>query len=163
MNTSLVLCAHVTGGKGHFSLGAGIEPQRTSPVTSPVAPALRSEKALDKIRTKRTEHDAPVHSFATIAANRIQPHVENLVAFTVSSPPRPRFSARSLNCWASRTVLVTCSHVNPPPAEEKGQVTRRIVHIAGGNFSLTPVVVHGMALIYRKKSFVTVEICYYPC
>jgi hypothetical protein len=64
--------------------------------TSPVAPALRSEKALDKMRTKRTEANEPVHSFATllkdlatIAANRVQPIEADLPTFTVITTPTP--------------------------------------------------------------------------
>ncbi len=61
--------------------------------TSPVAPALRSERALDKIHTKRTENGEPVHSFqslmrdlATICANKVQPNTSDL-AFTVITTP----------------------------------------------------------------------------
>ena len=64
--------------------------------TSPVAPALRSERALAKIATKRTEDNAPVHSFqslladlATIVANRVQPNDAGLPAFTVITTPTP--------------------------------------------------------------------------
>jgi hypothetical protein len=64
--------------------------------TSPVAPALRSESALRKVRTKRTEHNEPVHSFATllkdlatIAANRVQPLNTDLPVFTVITTPTP--------------------------------------------------------------------------
>ena len=70
----------------------GAEAQRTSPV----APALRSESALRKVRTKRTEHNEPVHSFATllkdlatIAANRVQPLNTDLPVFTVITTPTP--------------------------------------------------------------------------
>ena len=61
--------------------------------TSPVAPALRSQHALDKIHTKRTENGEPVHSFqslmrdlATICANKVQPNTSDL-AFTVITTP----------------------------------------------------------------------------
>lgn len=64
--------------------------------TSPVAPALRSDKALKKIHTKHTEENAPVHSFksllkdlATIAANRVQPRDTDLPAFRVITTPTP--------------------------------------------------------------------------
>lgn len=64
--------------------------------TSPVAPALRSEKALKKMHTKRTEEGEPVHSFATllkdlatIAANRVQPIDGDLPTFTVITTPTP--------------------------------------------------------------------------
>jgi transposase len=64
--------------------------------TSPVAPAQRSERALKKIHTKRTEDDAPVHSFksllkdlATIVANRVQPTDTDLPAFLVITTPTP--------------------------------------------------------------------------
>ena len=70
----------------------GAEAQRTSPV----APALRSESALRKVRTKRTEHNEPVHSFATllkdlatIAANKVQPLNTDLPVFTVITTPTP--------------------------------------------------------------------------
>ncbi|HVA99982.1 MAG TPA: IS1634 family transposase, partial [Acidimicrobiales bacterium] len=62
--------------------------------TSPVAPALRSKRALSKITTKRTEQGEPVHSFAsllsdlaTIAVNRVQPNDTDLPAFTVITTP----------------------------------------------------------------------------
>ena len=61
--------------------------------TSPVAPALRSQRALDKIHTKHTENGEPVHSFqslmrdlATICANKVQPNTSDL-AFTVITTP----------------------------------------------------------------------------
>ncbi len=61
--------------------------------TSPVAPAMRSERALGKIHTKRTENGEPVHSFqslmrdlATICANKVQPNTSDL-AFTVITTP----------------------------------------------------------------------------
>ena len=64
--------------------------------TSPVAPALRSQRALNKIHTKRTEESTPVHSFksliadlATIAANRVEPNDTDLPAFTVITTPTP--------------------------------------------------------------------------
>ncbi len=64
--------------------------------TSPVAPALRSDRALGKIHTKRTEDGDPVHSFAsllkdlaTIVANRIQPNDTDLPSFTVITTPTP--------------------------------------------------------------------------
>jgi hypothetical protein len=70
----------------------GAEAQRTSPV----APALGSESALRKVRTKRTEHNEPVHSFATllkdlatIAANKVQPLNTDLPVFTVTTTPTP--------------------------------------------------------------------------
>ncbi|MHB8288110.1 MAG: IS1634 family transposase [Acidimicrobiales bacterium] len=62
--------------------------------TSPVAPAERSQRALKKIATKRSEDNQPVHSFATlrgdlatIAANRIRPIDADLDAFTVITTP----------------------------------------------------------------------------
>jgi hypothetical protein len=58
---------------------------------SSVAPALRSAKALDK--TKRTEHEEPVHNFATllknlatIGANRISPTVPGFTLVTHADP-----------------------------------------------------------------------------
>ena len=64
--------------------------------TSPVAPALRSKRALSKIATKRTEQGEPVHSFAsllsdlaTISVNRVQPNDADLPAFTVITTPTP--------------------------------------------------------------------------
>ena len=65
----------------------GAETQRASPV----APALRSAKALDK--TKRSEHEEPVRSFATllknlatIGANRISPSVPGFTLVTHADP-----------------------------------------------------------------------------
>ena len=61
--------------------------------TSPVAPALRSERALDKIHTKRTENGEPVHSFqslmrdlATICANKVQPNTSDLALTVITTP-----------------------------------------------------------------------------
>jgi hypothetical protein len=68
------------------------EPARTSPI----APATRSERAVKKIHTKRTEHNQPVYSvatvlkdLATIAANRVAPIDTDLPAFTVITAPTP--------------------------------------------------------------------------
>jgi hypothetical protein len=54
---------------------------------------LRSERALQKVHT---EHNEPVHSFATLlkdlattAANRVQPLKTNLPVFTVITTPTP--------------------------------------------------------------------------
>jgi Transposase DDE domain len=64
--------------------------------TSPVAPARRSEKALKKIHTKRTEEGQPVHSFkslladlATICLNKIEPTEHGLLPFNVITTPTP--------------------------------------------------------------------------
>ncbi|CCK60113.1 IS1634 family transposase [Mycobacterium canetti] len=61
----------------------------------PVAPAQRSDQALNKAARKRTEDDYPVHSFtslltdlATICANYIQP-TNDLPAFTKITTPTP--------------------------------------------------------------------------
>ena len=63
---------------------------------SPVAPAKRSRRAQAKAATKRTDHDLPVHSFATlmedlatIVANRIQPKDNDLPAFVMITQPTP--------------------------------------------------------------------------
>jgi hypothetical protein len=62
---------------------------------SPVAPAQRSPKALNKAARKRTEQQ-PVHSFAslladlaTIAASRVEPTNAAQSAFTVITTPTP--------------------------------------------------------------------------
>ena len=64
--------------------------------SSPVAPALRSVRAMNKTRTKRTENREPVHSFATlledlatVVANRIRPSGAGTPAFTVVTTPTP--------------------------------------------------------------------------
>ena len=64
--------------------------------TSPVAPAKRSDRALAKIHTKRTDQAKPAHSFAslladlaTICVNRVQPTDHDLAAFTVLTTPTP--------------------------------------------------------------------------
>jgi transposase len=64
--------------------------------TSPVAPAQRSDRALAKIHTKRTDQGKPAHSFAslladlaTICVNRVQPTDHDLAAFTVITTPTP--------------------------------------------------------------------------
>jgi transposase len=70
--------------------------QRGGPRPSPVAPAVRSAKAIAKARTKRTADNWPVQSFqdwlkdlATIVKNRIQPRVRSLPAFDVTTRPTP--------------------------------------------------------------------------
>ncbi|HXY49862.1 MAG TPA: IS1634 family transposase [Terriglobales bacterium] len=64
--------------------------------SSPVAPAVRSEKARTKALRKRTENDWPVQSFqdwlkdlATIVKNTIQPRLQSLPAFEVITRPTP--------------------------------------------------------------------------
>ncbi len=64
--------------------------------TSPVAPATRSARALEKATTKRTPERLAVHSFqslladlATIAANRIKPTDSGLEGFTLITTPTP--------------------------------------------------------------------------
>lgn len=64
--------------------------------TSPVAPARRSDKALKKIHTKRTEEGQPVHSFkslladlATICLNKIEPTQHGLPPFNIITTPTP--------------------------------------------------------------------------
>jgi hypothetical protein len=66
------------------------------PRSSPVAPAVRSDKAKDKARTKRTTDDWPVQSFqdwlkdlATIVKNRVQPKLKSMPAFEVITRPTP--------------------------------------------------------------------------
>lgn len=75
---------------------------------SVVAPAQRSASAQRKARTKRTDHDLPVHSFqtlladlATIAKNRIQPTVPGVPAFDKITLPTP-LQARALELLGVR-------------------------------------------------------------
>ena len=63
---------------------------------SPVAPARRSEGALEKIRTKRTADGQPVHSFksllgdlGTICLNKIEPTGAALPSFSIITTPTP--------------------------------------------------------------------------
>jgi hypothetical protein len=63
---------------------------------SVVAPAQRSPRAQQKLRTKRTEEGFPVHSFqtlladlATLAKNTIQPRVEGSATFDQFTRPTP--------------------------------------------------------------------------
>jgi Transposase DDE domain len=62
---------------------------------NPVAPAQRSDDALNKAARKRADDDTPVHSFtslladlATICANHIQP-TDDTPAFTMTTTPTP--------------------------------------------------------------------------
>jgi hypothetical protein len=62
--------------------------------TSPVAPAVRSPRALAKAATKQTPGDLPVHSFATLLAdlgticlNQIQPADPALPGFRLVTTP----------------------------------------------------------------------------
>jgi len=64
--------------------------------SSPVAPAVRSEKAQAKALRKRTEENWPVQSFqdwlkdlATIVKNTIQPQLKSLPTFEVITRPTP--------------------------------------------------------------------------
>jgi hypothetical protein len=63
---------------------------------SPVAPAVRSERALRKAANKRTDDDLAVHSFqsllrdlATITNNRIQPRIDGAEPFDRITIPTP--------------------------------------------------------------------------
>ena len=67
----------------------------SSQISSVVAPAQRSKKALAKAATKRTEENLPVHSFATllqenatIVKNKIQSHLPgaNLTFEKITQP-----------------------------------------------------------------------------
>jgi hypothetical protein len=65
-------------------------------LASVVAPAQRSQKALRKARTKRTEDGLSVHSFptllkdlATIVKNRLQPRERSVPAFEKITQPTP--------------------------------------------------------------------------
>ena len=65
-----------------------------APRCSPVAPAVRSERAQAKALRKRTEENWPVQSFqdwlkdlATIVKNTIQPHLKSLPSFEVTTRP----------------------------------------------------------------------------
>ena len=71
------------------------KPAATAKRANPVAPAQRSDPALNKAARKRTEDHYPVHSFtslladlATICANQIQP-VDDMPAFTKITCPTP--------------------------------------------------------------------------
>jgi transposase len=71
------------------------KPAAAAKRADPVAAAQRSDAALAKAARKRTDDDAPVHSFtslladlATICANQIQP-TNNLPAFTILTTPTP--------------------------------------------------------------------------
>jgi transposase len=71
------------------------KPAAAAKRADPVAPAQRSDEALNKAARKRTEDDYPVHSFtspltdlATICANYIQP-TDDLPAFTKTTTPTP--------------------------------------------------------------------------
>lgn len=68
--------------------------QRGGQRSSPVAPAVRSPEARSKARNKRTADGHPVQSFqdwlkdlATIVKNRIQPHLQSLPAFEITTRP----------------------------------------------------------------------------
>ena len=71
------------------------KPAAAAKRANPVAPAQRSDEALNKTARKRTDEDTPVHSFtslladlATICANQIQP-ADDLPAFTKITTPTP--------------------------------------------------------------------------
>jgi hypothetical protein len=71
------------------------KPAAAAKRANPVAPAQRSDTALNKAARKRTEEDTPVHSFtslltdlSTICANQIQP-TNDMPAFTMTTTPTP--------------------------------------------------------------------------
>jgi DDE family transposase len=71
------------------------KPAAAAKRANPVAPAQRSDEALNKAARKRTDDDTPVHSFtslladlATICANQIQP-TDDTPAFTITTTPTP--------------------------------------------------------------------------
>jgi hypothetical protein len=71
------------------------KPAAAAKRANPVAPAQRSDEALNKAARKRTDDDTPVHSFtslladlATICANQIQP-TNDTPAFTMTTTPTP--------------------------------------------------------------------------
>jgi hypothetical protein len=70
--------------------------QRGDSRVSPVAPARRSPEARAKARRQRTADNWPVQSFqdwlkdlATIASNRIEPRLQSLPAFDMTTRPTP--------------------------------------------------------------------------
>ncbi len=73
------------------------KPTAAAMLTSVVAPAQRSPRALNKAHTKHTDDEAPVHSFqallrdlATIARNRVQPKQAPIEAsFDILTTPTP--------------------------------------------------------------------------
>ena len=71
------------------------KPAAAAKRANPVAPAQRSDEALNKAARKRTDDDTPVHSFttlladlATICANQIQP-ADDTPPFTMTTTPTP--------------------------------------------------------------------------
>jgi len=71
------------------------KPAAAAKRANPVAPAQRSDEALNKAAGKRTDDDTPVHSFttlladlATICANQIQP-ADDTPPFTMTTTPTP--------------------------------------------------------------------------
>ena len=91
------------------------KPAAAAKRANPVAPAQRSDEALNKAARQRTDDDTPVHSFttlladlATICANQIQP-ADDTPPFTIAelrAPSRFMPSQRSLimMVWASRCL-----------------------------------------------------------
>jgi hypothetical protein len=72
------------------------KPAASAARTSPVAPAVRSPRALAKAATKQTPADLPVHSFATLLAdlaticlNTIAPADPALPGFRLATTPTP--------------------------------------------------------------------------
>lgn len=77
--------------------------------SSPVAPAVRSRRALEKAAQKRTQDGVAVHSFrsllgdlATVAKNRIKPKAPDAPAFDLVTTPTPlqqrAFELLGVNC-----------------------------------------------------------------
>jgi len=71
------------------------KPAAAAKRANPVAPAQRSDEALNKAARKRTDDDTPVHSFttlladlATLCANQIQP-ADDTPPFTITTTPTP--------------------------------------------------------------------------
>ena len=107
LSLSLALLATLSAGSA-FAQSTAAQPTQTQSTASqtpaqaaaakranPVAPAQRSNEALNKAARKRTDDDTPVHSFttlladlATICANHIQPNYD-VPPFTMITTPTP--------------------------------------------------------------------------
>ena|GEM_PF-4751507 len=110
----------------------------------PVAPAVRSAKALPKIARKRTDDGWPAHSFetllkdlGTICAATIEPIDSSVPPFQEGHPPPPS-SVGPSSCSGSPTASGTPRSQGRPRLLSKSPGCDADVQLSRGNFGLGP-------------------------
>src|SRR5579875_3607185 len=110
----------------------------------PVAPAVRSAQALEKIARKRTDDGWPAHSFetllkdlGTICAATIEPIDSSVPPFQEGHPPPPS-SVGPSSCSGSPTASGTPRSQGRPRLLSKSPGCDADVQLSRGNFGLGP-------------------------